>query len=212
MATSGNNSNAKKSATVFVLLALSDATKINYAYTMPKPTFTELKTDLGITEVAVQTFLFYGVNAPKPYRATKTTETPTAVTSQSSFVSSAKVASLRSNGNYNLSAPKGSLKISGNPNIVTAYIPIPSAVGTAKYLWNMKKVVFDKVATDLGIEKATKNDLNEAIRGLNRPTLPRAIKRIEGVNRSTFVDPAKIDDAAAKGWTTEAGTGTSRMK
>lgn len=204
MATS-NPTTPKKTEEVFVALNLGQAT-INYAYNMPKATFTDLKTDLGITEVTDQTSLFYGINAPKPYRATKITEKESVISAQSSFVSSNKLSALRGKPNYNLSAPKGSLSISGNPNIVTVYIPIPAATGTVKYLWNMKKSVFDLVGEQLGIKKASKNDLDEAIKGLNRPTLPRATKRISGVTRSTFVDPAKMDDAEAKGWNTSKGT------
>lgn len=203
---SGNTpTSTAKTDQVFVLLDVGTA-KINYAYTTPHATYTELNTDLGIVKVATQSHLFFGINAPKPYRASKITETDKAISSKTSFVSSDKVATVRTNPAYNLSAPKGSIKLSGNENVITAYIAIAAASGNVNYLWNMKKTTFDLVATDLGISKATKNDLKNAIRGMNRPTLPKASKRISGVNRSTFVDPAKTDDAEAKGWTVEDGT------
>lgn len=198
-------STATKTDQVFVLLDVGTA-KINYAYTTPHATYTELNTDLGIVKVAAQTNLFYGINAPKPFRASKITETDKAISSKTSFVASDKVATIRTNPSYNLSAPKGSIKLSGNENIATVYITIAAATGNVNYLWNMRKTTFDLIKDDLGITKATKNDLKNAIRGMNRPTLPRASKRISGVNRSTFVDPAKTDDAEAKGWTVEDGT------
>jgi hypothetical protein len=70
----------------------------------------------------------------------------------------------------------------------------------------MKTDVYNLVKTDLGIQKATKADLNDAIRGMSSPSLPTATKKISGVGRTTFVDPTKLDDAAAKGWTIENGT------
>jgi hypothetical protein len=206
MASPGPNpGTTTKTEAVFISLDVG-AAKINYAYTMPHATYTDLNTDLGITKITNQTSLFYGVNAPKPWRATKTTETATGITTKSSFCSTDKIASLRPKPEYNLQAPKGSLKISGNPNITTVCISIPAATGTVKYLWNMKTDVYNLVKTDLGIQKATKADLNDAIRGMSSPSLPTATKKISGVGRTTFVDPTKLDDAAAKGWTIENGT------
>ena len=139
--------------------------------------------------------LCFGVNAPKPGRASKSSATE----SESTFYDHSKYGELRQNG-WRVSKPFYRLRSNGARS-TTVYVTL----GTIKYAWNMPDALLEKIADDasgLGITAAEAND-KDLVWGCRTPRPPKASKVVTGEGQTnvltTFYDPSKA--SLPGGWT-----------
>lgn len=153
-------------------------------------------TDLGITKLDPATItealllnFVLGCNAPKPNRASKIF-TSVEHGSESSFISSASIASARTNG-WKVSPAKRGRKVSASNLSEVWYVTINGM----KYAWVASKVPPALAAkvnlADIGIKVAASGD-DDLIFGCSFPKPARAEKVLNdnGDTFSSFVDPS----------------------
>ncbi|MBW4653985.1 MAG: hypothetical protein KME20_13255 [Kaiparowitsia implicata GSE-PSE-MK54-09C] len=137
------------------------------------------------------TGLAYGVNAPKPGRATRRRFDG----HDSTWYDIGQASALRQAG-YSLSRPR--IRISGGgENSFPVYVTLAGI----KYAWRMPVHTYLAAGGDraaLGIQDATSGD-RDLVWGADSPKPPKGYKKEENRSISTFVDPQRIDNLPP-GW------------
>lgn len=143
---------------------------------------------LGQEAYANQAGVFFGANSPKPAKATKEFSGG----SKGSFCSTNKIDDLKlADWIITRKARIRGVKTAGKTR--TVYVDMP---GGYKHAWNIPAAEMD-LATNLGFVAATGSDASSLIWGINFPKPPRALKRTDGVSRSSFIKPmASVIEAA----------------
>jgi hypothetical protein len=132
--------------------------------------------------------VFFGANSPKPAKATL--ETSSGIIG--SFCSTAKIDDLKA-ANWTVTRRNRIRGVKTSGKTRTVYVDMP---GGYKYAWNITAAEVD-LAADLGFVAATGADASNLIWGVNYPKPPRASKKENGSNVSTFCKPQKsVMDAA----------------
>lgn len=156
-------------------------------------------TELGHTPVdraALPVGLAFGVNAPKPGKATKLTPTG----SESSFYDISKAGSLKADG-WSTSFP-----IIRRGKVGRKSVCVYVTLGSIKYAWMQNRETHAKIAADLaalGIELGTSDD-RDLVFGARFPVPLRGYKlNADNTIVSTFIDPSKAD-SLPPGWATSA--------
>ena len=117
----------------------------------------------------------------------------------SGFCDRDKIAELRLEGftitQSKISEPRG-------PNSRLLYLEI----NDVKYAWSRPRELGTEIdATELGVQEASPNE-SQLVISPNFPIPPRVAKpHPDGGRTSYFVEPSKLDDAIAAGWTKVAG-------
>ncbi len=158
----------------------------------------------------------YGINSPKPRRATLDLSQQTAGNAEassqntpgsvSSFISDApaviKAAVL---AGWQITTGSSIRGIGQSAKSVAVYVEVPLVGGGAfKYAWSMSRAEFAEYGVLLGITAATGGDADNLVWGANRKP-PRAIKRLpDGSSVSSFIEPRQtsIDRAVGGGFST----------
>lgn len=180
---------------VYVVPYGGSTLKYGFLTSVKDTTSTELGHTL-VDRVTLPPGLAFGVNAPKPGKATKLTVTG----SESSFYDISKAGSLRANG-WSASFPTIRRGKSGRKSICV-YVTL----GPIKYAWMQNKETHAKIAADLaalGIEVGTSDD-RDLVFGARFPRPLRGYKlNADNTIVSTFIDPSKAD-SLPEGWSTSA--------
>jgi hypothetical protein len=141
--------------------------------------------------------LAFGVNAPKPGRASKKRVSGV----DSSFYDPSVRGVLRSQG-WSLTAPKTRAGSSSSASHAV-YVTLGAGI---KYAWRMPSHTYNKIGGErsgLGIIDAT-SAMNDLVWGALKPRPPRANKYIASDSNSdsitTFCDPS-VADSPPSGWT-----------
>ena len=133
--------------------------------------------------------------SPKPARASGKLENRTL----SGFCDFEKIAELRGEG-FTITQPR--ISEPRGPNSRLLYVEINGV----KYAWSRTNELGSEVLTDLlGVKVADENETGLII-SPNFPVPPRvSIPHPDGGRASYFVDPRKLDEAIAAGWTKVSG-------
>lgn len=166
---------------------------LKYGFETTKSVHDAYKSELGQTTYAGAAGVFFGANAPKPFRASKTFATGTI----SSFCSYNKVDTLRA-AEWLVTRKRiiRGIKTAGRTR--TVFVEMP---GGWKYAWNITSEEADLGQT-LGFTQATASDADTLIWGVNEPKPPRATKQTAEGSKSTYVEPkvATIEAAITAGY------------
>lgn len=168
-----------------------DMGTLKYGFQTNKDIHETHKAALGQTTYAGAAGVFFGANSPKPFKATR----ETGINTISSYCSSNKVSSLKSDG-WSVTR-KGSIRgIKTSGKTRTVFVEMP---GGWNYAWNITAAEVNLAAT-LGFQIATSSDV--LIWGVNSPKPPRAYKKEETGRVSTFIAPKQsvFDQATTEGW------------
>ena len=169
---------------------------LKYGFRTSERIHNAYKSELGQTLVTNFSNVVFGINSPKPPKASKEFSTGTI----SSFCSTKKIANLKKAG-WRVQANTRIRGVRTSGKTRTVYVEMP---GGWKYAWNITASEAD-LAGELGFVLATGSDASDLVWGSESPKPPRASKTTpEGVV-STFVKPQRsvMDAAAGKGWTVE---------
>lgn len=153
-------------------------------------------TTLGHQDAAAANGVIYGINSPKPNRATLISEK--GLGRISSFIDPGKEKEARK-ANWTITRTGGRRAIGESRTTIAVYVNTPFGW---KYAWRMQKADFSSFGAILGIKKATAADADDLVWGANNPKPPRASKLDNGSVNSSFIEPsaATIDKAFAAGW------------
>lgn len=185
--------------------AYVDMGDLKYGFLLNKKLHEQVKTAFGQTAYNGAANVFFGANAPKPYRASGKTgllaggdASSFTGDNLSSFCSNNKVSGLKTAG-WNVSRRNSIRGIKNSGPTRTVYITMP---GGWKYAWNITKAEVDLKDT-LGFVEATASDADNLIWGVNAPKPPRASTRTPQGRVSSFIVPKQsvINAAVEKGYT-----------
>lgn len=168
---------------------------MKYGFLMDRNSFTGFGAVLGIKDAASEGQVFYGVNSPKPPRASKKEDGVT----QSGFYDIANAKQLAAAG-WRLSSASRLKSIKTSGAAVTVCVDTP--FGGKKYAWNIPANRKTR-AVELGAEEPT--DPTLLVWGAF-PKPPRAtIRNADGTTFGTFCPPSQtaINAASALGYSVE---------
>ena len=185
---------ARRGSKVLVAVTIDGLAGFRYGFTTnQKPSVrTQLGQQLITTAIVDISKLAISPQRPKPARATGETATG----SVSGFCDSGSIATLRAAG-FTIEPPKFGFR--GGSRSRTLYVPINGM----KYAWvrgNEGEGSSEVLTSRLGVKEASASD-TDLIFSPNFPQPPRVVRdHPNGGTTSYFVEPDKIDDAIADGW------------